>query len=81
MEFPTEDIRGFDSPLKHRQFAEILNKCVVAGTAAEVSVVPSYDAGGIVGGHWFKDTATSRIWRLVAVSDNFPGVWEQIYVS
>jgi len=81
MEFPTEEIRGFDSPIRYRQFARVLTDCLRAGTAVEVETDPCYAAGDIVGGDWFKDTATGRIWRLVAPADTFPGVWEQVYVA
>lgn len=81
MEFPTEDIRGFDSPLQYRQFARVLTDCLRAGTAVEVEADARYVAGDIVGGDWFKDTATGRIWRLVAPADAFAGVWEQVYVA
>lgn len=81
MKFPTEEIRGFKSPLEHRAFAQDLDSCVQAGTAVEVPPDSGYVAGDIVGGRWFKDTATGRIWRLVASSRDFSGVWEQVFVS
>lgn len=81
MIFPTEDIWGFDSPLRYRQFAQALDNCLQAGTAVEVDVDPSYGAGDVVGGRWFKDTATGRIWRLVGPAEPFLGVWEQVYVA
>lgn len=81
MEFPKVEISGFDSPMKYRQFAQALDECLRAGTAAEVDVDPSYAAGDIIGGRWFKDTATGRIWRLVGPVEPFQGIWEQVYVA
>lgn len=80
-EFPTEEISGFDTPIKYRQFAQVLDECLRAGMAAEVGADPSYVSGDIVGGRWFKDTATGRIWRLVGPAEPFPGIWEQVYVA
>lgn len=81
MEFPKVEISGFDSPMKYRQFAQTLDECLRAGTAAEVGVDPSYVAGDIIGGRWFKDTATGRIWRLVGPAEPFQGIWKQVYVA
>lgn len=81
MEFPTEEIQGFDSPLRHRQFAQVVVACLAAGTAVELEVDPAYMAGEIAGGRWFKDTGTGRIWRLVGPAEPFRGVWEQVYVA
>lgn len=81
MEFPTEEIRGFDSPLQYRQFAQMVADCLMAGTAIEVEADPAFVVGDIVGGRWFKDTGTGRIWRLVGPVEPFPGVWEQVYVA
>lgn len=81
MEFPKEEIRGFDSPMKYRQFVQALDECLRAGTAAEVDAEPSYATGDFIGGRWFKDTATGRIWRLVGPVEPFRGVWEQVYVA
>lgn len=81
MAFPTEEIRGFDSPLKYRQFVQVLDECLWAGTAVEVDANPAYGSGDIVGGRWFKDTATGRIWRLVGPAELFSGVWEQVYIA
>ena len=81
MKFPTEEIRGFESPLGYRAFAQELDKCVQAGTAVEEPPEPDYVVGDVAGGRWFKDTATGRIWRLVAPSGGFAGVWEEVFVS
>lgn len=79
MQFPTVEIRGFESPLKYRQLTQTLNDCVVAGTATEVSVNQEYVVGDIVGGRWFIDTASGRRWRLVAPADAFAGLWEPVF--
>lgn len=81
MKFPAEEIRGFDSPLAYRAFGQDLDKCVQAGTATEEEPKKNYVAGDIVGGRWFKDTGTGRIWRLVAPVNDFAGVWEEVFVS
>lgn len=81
MEFPTEEIRGFDSPIRYRQFVHTLDECLRAGTAVEVAIEPSCAVGDIAGGRWFKDAATGRIWRLVGPAEPFAGVWEQVYAA
>ncbi len=80
--FPTEKIDGFDSPLQHREFVQVLEGCVAAGIATEVEVDMAYDGGGdTVGGRWFMDVATGRIWRLVVPGGVVDGVWEQVHVA
>lgn len=79
--FPNEEVQGFDTPITYREFAQLVERCVVAGTAKEVAVDQFYGHGKAVGGRWFRDDATGRTWRLIAPSEPFPGLWEQVYVA
>jgi hypothetical protein len=73
-----DEIHGFVSPREYRCFVDFIEAQVSNGFAEELPADPTYSAGEIYGGRWFKDRASGRIWRLVAPDFPFKGLWEPV---
>ncbi len=73
-----EEIHGFASPSEYSRFIKYIETQLAKGQAEELTADPSYGAGEIYGGRWFKDIDSGQIWRLVAPDFPFKGLWEPV---
>lgn len=76
-----EEIHGFETPGKYRQFLDYLEELKHSGQIEEISSDPNYHRGLIYGGRWFKCNQTGEIWRLVPPDIPFKGIWEPVNIN
>jgi len=73
-----EAISGFRSPGEYSRFVAFIESQVSTGVAEELPPDPSYEAGHVYGGRWFRDRSSGAVWRLVPPDIPFQGLWEPV---
>ncbi|MBK7208533.1 MAG: hypothetical protein IPH91_09770 [Elusimicrobia bacterium] len=72
------EIHGFQTTGEFNRFVEFLKTQVNLGILQEIPSDPAYSKGEIVGGRWFREIKSGKVWRLIDPDPPFRGLWEMV---
>ena len=76
--FSWNSIDKFSSPLEYEKFAKWINEECARGNAKEVTVKKNYLDSNLFNEKWFMHEKKKKLWRLVAPTFPFKGIFEEI---
>jgi hypothetical protein len=73
-----DEIHGFQTPGEFNRFVGFLKSQVKSGCLQEIAADPAYAKGELVGGRWFREIKSGKVWRLIDPDPPFRGLWEMV---